>query len=150
MVPAALRSAWAEWRAYADALDLSSDTGADSRSLLARLHRLSRAHLPGARHLQDVRGAIRDALDPWLSKDSHEEGLPRLRCCVTACLPAWQAVLARPSNGGIDWAVLERAAHTAGLACPDAALWLSPLFDSQSEYDPVAALKDREPAEALA
>src|SRR4051794_37121652 len=85
MTTRALRSAWKRWRDLTDPLDLSSDARPDVRALHARLFRLSAAHLLKARHLDAVRQALLDALDPWLSAAAPAAGLRRLRETFAAC-----------------------------------------------------------------
>jgi uncharacterized protein (TIGR02996 family) len=151
MTTAALRQAWAEWRAFADGLDLS-DEGDGRAALHGRLSRLCGGHPFRADHLRAVRRAVRDALEPWLGPPPAEgaDDLERLRVAVSACEPAWRALTGATGTGPTDWDEVERVVRAAGLAWPRGPFWSSPLFGTGRRFEPVTALRGRDQAEASA
>jgi uncharacterized protein (TIGR02996 family) len=149
MTTPALRQAWKQWRAFADRLDLSDGApGADA--LHHRLFRLS-GHPRDAAHLRAVRDGLRDALGPWLDRAPRPaaDDLEGLRRALSASEPAWR-VLIGSGEGATDWDEVERVALAAGLARPTEPFWSSPLFVSARRFEPVAALRGHDRAEALA
>src|SRR5262245_45696211 len=150
MTTPALRQAWAEWRAFADGLDLS-EGGDGCAALHGRLFRLCSHHPLRARHLRSVRQSLRAALGPWLGRPPAEgaDELERLRHAMSACEPAWRA-LTGAAKGPTDWGEVERVARSAGLAWPAGAFWSSPLFVEGKRFEPVTALRGHDQAEALA
>jgi uncharacterized protein (TIGR02996 family) len=150
MTTKALRSAWKRWRDLTDSLDLSSDATPDVRTLHARLFRLCAGHLLKARHLDAVRQALLDALDPWLNVKARETGLARLRRTFAACSPAWAALLGRPAEA-VEWAAVARLAETSGMPGLGDNWWSSPFHASrEAGFDPVLPQARRPPAEGLA
>src|SRR5262245_29919910 len=114
----ALRQAWARWRSFADALDLSEGSP-DVPVLHARLFRLTGTAPLSGPALAAIRDRLGAAFRPWLGGESDPpDELEALRRTVDACEPGWNALLGLREGSKPDRQEVERVARTAGLAWP--------------------------------
>jgi uncharacterized protein (TIGR02996 family) len=147
----ALHLAWQKWCSFADGLDLR-DGSADCAALHVRLFRLSGNHPPRSKHLDDTRVRLCAALDPWLGRPAGEPvaELEALRQAMSACEPAWRAILGTGGARSTNHVEVERAALAAALAWPSAPFWTSGLFGAGNRFDPLGVQRGRETTESLA
>ncbi len=151
MADPALHQAWQTWRSFADGIDLS-DGSADCAPLHARLFRVSGNHPRRGSHLADTRASLHSTLDPWLGRPVGEPApeLETLRQTMSACEPAWRAVLGMIGARSTNWDEVERSARLAGLVWPSDPFWTSGLFGAGNRFDPLGVQRGRETTQALA
>jgi uncharacterized protein (TIGR02996 family) len=150
MSNAALRQAWAEWRAFADGLDLS-DGSPDCAVLHARLFRLCGNVPLRVPVLRSALAASAEALTAWIAPaEGSPADLEQLRRAMTACEPGWRALLGMTARR-TDWAEVSRAALAAGLAWPDEPFWSWQLQPANyRRFDLLSVLRGRDHASSMA
>jgi uncharacterized protein (TIGR02996 family) len=145
----ALRQAWAQWRDFADSLNVPDADPAACKALHGRLFRLCGKHPLKARHLETVRRQVREALEPWLGEDARPpaDDLDRLVRTTGACFAAWQALFVL-KPGREYWMELQREAEKLGLPWKKG-FWQATFF-KEGHFDPLTATSGWPREQALA